>query len=265
MLLGLLPSFSEGDEGQRRRKLRGDFLLERALLAFLLPCSQSRAADPINVQDLTASERSFGDDPAAYLLAPFRLASQPVLKQSVFVFGGLTTATDIWSTAAFHLNLPRQKHYDNYIVGAAYQRDFFKLNFGLIIGGEVGIADRFGHYKVCCNTIDYSNNVVHSAELWGGLALRYGVLLFDAVRVTPGLVFGLSAISNPIGQEGAHQVDGKSARVLFYIALETAFALASHPNTELVVRLHHRSGGYGTLGGMKEGNNASVIGFRHHF
>jgi hypothetical protein len=79
-------------------------------------------------------------------------------------------------------------------------------------------------------------------------------------------VFGLSAISSPIGQEGLHQIDHHgSAHVLFYLGFDVAFALASHPDTELVFRIQHRSGAYGTLGGMKEGNNANVIGIRQRF
>jgi hypothetical protein len=90
--------------------------------------------------------------------------------------------------------------------------------------------------------------------------------LFDVVRISPGFVFGLSAISNPIGQEGLHQIDhGGSAHLLFYVGFDVAFALASLPDTELVFRIQHRSGAYGTLGGMKEGNNANVVGIRQRF
>jgi hypothetical protein len=125
------------------------------------------------------------------------------------------------------------------------------VNSGLFIGAEVGIADRFGNYRICCDTIVYSNRLTHSAELWGGVSLRHeGFTLFDTVRISPGVVFGLSAISNPIGQEGLHQVDHQgSARVLFYLGFDLAVALANSPNTELVFRVQHRSGGYGTLGG----------------
>ena len=76
--------------------------------------------------------------------------------------------------------------------------------------------------------IAYSNGVMHSAELWGGVSFRHqGVALFDTVRISPGFVFGLSAISNPIGQEGLHQIDHHgSANVLFYLGFDLAFALA---------------------------------------
>ena len=76
----------------------------------------------------------------------------------------------------------------------------------------------------------------------------------------------MSAISSPIGQEGLRQINNRgSANVLFYLGFDVAFALADLPNTELVLRIQHRSGAYGTLGGMKEGNNANVIGVRHRF
>jgi hypothetical protein len=52
---------------------------------------------------------------------------------------------------------------------------------------------------------------------------------------------------------------------LFYLAFDLAFALANFPNTELVFRVQHRSGAYGTLSGIKEGNNANVIGIRQRF
>ena len=53
--------------------------------------------------------------------------------------------------------------------------------------------------------------------------------------------------------------------MLFYLGFDLAFSLTSSPNTELVFRIQHRSGGYGLLGGMKEGNNANVVGIRHRF
>ena len=209
-----------------------------------------------------AAQNTFADDPAGYLLYPFKLKDLPVLKQSIFVFGGVTASTDIWSTAIFNLNRPGQRVYDNYIVGAAYRRDFVQFNSGLVVGGEVGLADRFGHYRT---DWIYSDSISNSAELWGGAAFHYGVNLFDKLLFTPGLVFGLSAISSPIGQEALHQKNGKNATLLFYLALEAAFALPDRPDTELVFRLQHRSGAYGTLGGMKEGNNANVVGIRQAF
>ena len=238
----------------------------------IIPASSSSAdivADQPPPDLAAAGNRAAGNVEAdySYLLTPFNLASQPNLKQSVFVFAGRTNSGNLGDTFAFGVGAPQKNFYDNYIVGGAYQRDFFQFNSGILIGAEVGLADRFGNYRICCDIIAYSNGVMHSAELWGGASFRHqGVPLFDLVRISPGFVFGLSAISSPIGQEGLHQIDHRgSAKVLFYLGFDLAFALATLPNTELVFRIQHRSGAYGTLGGMKEGNNANVIGIRQRF
>jgi hypothetical protein len=228
---------------------------------------------PCRSQSSTAREQTAlqaatpGAEPNYDFVNPFELNSRPLLKQSLFGFAGRTNSGNLGDTFAFGIGAPRTIFYDNYIVGGAYQRDFFQFNSGILIGAEIGLADRFGHYAICCDTIAYSNSMTHSAELWGGVSFRHqGVALFDTVRISPGFVFGLSAVSSPIGQEALHQFDHQgSAKVLFYLGFDLAFALTGSPNTELVFRIQHRSGGYGTLGGIKEGNNANVIGIRQRF
>ena len=192
---------------------------------------------------------------------------QPAYGQSLFFFAGRTSPTNLEDTAAFNLTrAPGTASYDNAIVGAAYQRDFLQIGRGVFLGGEIGVADRFGYYKVCCDPTVKTSEVNHAGELWGGVSLRYeGITLFNTLRISPGFVGGLSAITNPIGQEGLRQTDGKSAKLLFYLGFEAAFSLPQYPNAEVVLRLHHRSGAYGTLGGLKEGNNATVVGFRQRF
>jgi hypothetical protein len=230
-----------------------------------LAVEQQTAASPAAIPVAEVSKTS--DESLAYLLTPFKLASQPNLKQSAFGFVGRTNSGNLGSTFVYGLNAPQIMFYDNYIVGGAYQRDFFQFNSGLIVGAEVGLADRFGHYSICCDTIVYSNGMVNSAEFWGGASFRtQGLAMFDTVRISPGFVFGLSFISNPIGQEGEHQIVHQgSAKMLFYLGFDLAFALTKLPDTELVFRIQHRSGAYGTLGGLREGNNANVIGIRQRF
>jgi hypothetical protein len=253
--------------------LRPAIALRICALAYGLIPASSRSADVVADQPpspVLAGESRVTGNPAAdysYFLTPFKLASQPNLKQSIFGFAGRTNSGNLGNTFGFGLGAPQAIFYDNYIVGGVYQRDFFQFNSGILIGAEIGLADRFGKYTICCDTIAYSNSMTHSAELWGGASFRHqGFALFDTVRISPGFVFGLSAISNPIGQEALHQIDHRgSAKVLFYLGFDLAFALASLPDTELVIRIQHRSGGYGTLGGVKEGNNANVIGIRQRF
>jgi hypothetical protein len=201
------------------------------------------------------------------LAAPAPIARPAPKEYSILVFGGRLSSTDIYSTAL--LNLFRDSNtqqYDNFIVGVAFQRDIWRWR-GFVIGAELGLADRFGKYKVCCDNIVRSSSLLHSGELWGGVVLRHeGDLLFDAVRIGAGLVGGLSAVTNSIGREREREItqDG-NARFLFYLGAEFTLATPSLPDLELVVRLHHRSGASGVLGGMSEGYNASVYGVRWRF
>ena len=237
-------------------------------MLYLLPVGLTIPAT-VRSADLHAAELGAAvvDNSTSYLLTPFKLATQPNLKQSVFGFAGRTNSGNLGSTFVYGVEAPEKLFYDNYIVGGAYQRDFFQFNSGLLIGAEFGLADKFGHYGSCCDTIVYSDSTVHSAEFWGGASFRtQGIALFDTVRISPGFVFGLSLISNPIGQESEHQIVHQgSAKALFYLGFDLAFALAKMPDTELVFRIQHRSGAYGTLGAMKEGNNANVVGIRQRF
>lgn len=73
--------------------------------------------------------------------------------RDVFVLGGVMTEDD-FSQSLTPGSAPLA---DNYILGAALNRKFVELGYGLHLGGEVGVAGRFGGGS--------------SAELWGGPSL----------------------------------------------------------------------------------------------
>jgi hypothetical protein len=106
-----------------------------------------------------------------------------------------------------------------------------------------------------------------SLETWGGLVLRNrGVTLGDWLTISPALTFGLSGVTEPIGQESVRETNHNGdATWLFYLGPEIAFSLPKHPRWELVYRLHHRSGASSLLGGMAEGHNANTLGLRWRF
>jgi len=119
-----------------------------------------------------------------------------------------------------------------------------------LLGGEVGVAGRFGTDS--------------SAEIWGGLSIRTAPIPIGNIGfLTPGIVIGLSAVTNTIGEERIREITtGGNAALLGYIGPELAFTFREMPNLAIVYRLHHRSGGFGSLGGMREGHNAQVLGLR---
>lgn len=195
---------------------------------------------------------------------------------SVFIFGGRMSSTNIGSTALFNLALygTRQagQRWDNSIFGAAYDRDMVGFGHGLVLGAEVGFADRTGNYALCCEPIVLSDRILQSYEFWGGPQIRYaGVLLFNAIRVGGAVTFGLSAATNSIGRELDRELTtGANPHLLYYLGPEFDFSTPSLPNVEVVVRLQHRSGckAFGflpTLGNMQEGYNADVVGLRYRF
>jgi hypothetical protein len=109
---------------------------------------------------------------------------QPAYGQSLFFFAGRTSPTNLEDTAAFNLTRPRgTASYDNAIVGAAYQRDFLQIGGGVFLGGEIGIANRFGYYKVCCDPTVRTSDVNHSGEVWSGVSLRLGTHKGDSARI----------------------------------------------------------------------------------
>lgn len=169
-------------------------------------------------------------------------------RNSLFGFGGVLLSKDM-----LHSIVPFAGGPDgNGLAGLAYQRQFADLFWGLRLGGEVGIAGRFGDST--------------SAEFWGGVTLAHSGLPVGKLVFSPGLVTGLSVVTAPIGQEIVNASrTGGDPRLLFYLGPEIAVSLASRPNVEFVYRLHHRSGGWRTLGDMYGGSNANTFGIRVHF
>jgi hypothetical protein len=237
------------------------------MVLFLTTLSPARATDLLKEVQQTA--KSSQVVPVVPLQNRSRTASRD---DSIFFFAGRLSTSNMGSTATFNtvavdttLIAP---YYDNYIVGAAYQHRFRELGSGFVLGGEIGAADRFGHYAVCCNiqTVT-SSDIRHSGELWFGPTIRYeSFVLFDQLRITPGLTAGFSLTTNSIGIERGRELSGNgNGRFLGYLGTELAFSSVSMPNLELVFRLHHRSGALRLLGNMMEGYNANVVGLRYWF
>ena len=186
-------------------------------------------------------------------------------QNAVTVFGGLMSTRSLGATISFDFN--KRPAYDNYIAGVAYDRDVWTVAKVLKLGLEVGVADRFGHYKICCDTRIWSSSLVHSGELWGGPRLRYeGLVLFDRLRIAPSVTLGFSAVTNSIGRERERELSQHGdARLLFFFGPELAFSLTRHENVELTFGVHHRSGANKALGGIEEGYDANTLGLRYRF
>lgn len=199
--------------------------------------------------------------------SPPASSSDPIRKSdAIFVFGGYLSTQNMGASANFNSNHPVGPNYDNYIVGAAYSHDFYSAH-GFAVGGEVGLADRFGYFRECCDPVIKSTSVLHSPELWFGARFSFdGIALFNIVRIGAAITAGFSFAGDSIGVERRREiVKNGNARLIGYLSPEIFLALVDYPQWEIVLRLHHRSGANGTFGGMGEGYNANVVGVRYRF
>jgi hypothetical protein len=105
-------------------------------------------------------------------------------------------------------------------------------------------------------------------EIAGGAFARTGQIpLFLGAELNLAAGAGLSyALSDPKlenGRGGQRGVD--TYRLQFYLAFETELAHGAVPGWTLVGRVHHRSGGYGTLTEQGSGSNFIGMGLRRNF
>lgn len=216
---------------------------------------------------------------AADFLSPVGLVNQPIAlsqtnsiprsrQNSIFFFAGALSTQGIYSTWLFNLNKHDSgKNYDNFIVGIAYSRDIWSLGYDVTVGGEIGIADRFGCYTVCCDEQVVSSGIVNSLEVWFGPRIRHeGFILFNGWRVSPAMTLGISATTNSIGREREREISlNGNARLMLYLGPELSISMVNLPNWEFVLRLHHRSGAGGMFGNLMEGYNANILGVRYTY
>jgi hypothetical protein len=78
-----------------------------------------------------------------------------------------------------------------------------------------------------------------------------------------GFGLGWSYASEPPANEARREADGETTRQKWYWAFEVAFD-TPRPDRDLILRLHHRSTGFGSIGEGRS-TNALVLGLRQIF
>ncbi len=198
---------------------------------------------------------------------------------SVQVFAGRLSTTDFGNTILYNLlYTPKlgKPSYDNDIVGVEYERDLLEVTHDVWLRAQGGLAERYGHYIVCCltpavgphpDTTVQINGRVYSTEFWAGGKFRWeNFHIGHGVKLEFAGAFGLSAVTRTIGRERQREIERQgNAHILGYLAPEVGMSLDRLPNFELVISVPHRSGAWGTFGHMEEGYNADVIGVRYYF
>lgn len=175
--------------------------------------------------------------------------------RNAFAFGGRYTSQYVEHA----LNPFTVAYENNYVVGGGYQQfffnhdwNFFNRDWGMRIGAEVGAALRMGNQT--------------STELWVGPVLRLDDLIqTDFFRVSASITGGLSLTSDTIGIERQREIETNGDTTLLYYMGPELIVSGVDNDVEFFWRLHHRSGGGGTLGGLQDAANATALGVRWNF
>ncbi len=149
-----------------------------------------------------------------------------------------------------------------------------------IIRGETKL--RSSHLAAVAVSYEFDSICdLFSAELEGNIARHFGVqdhyevnmiligrwLAFPWDNMLPTtLAFGSGpslALGTPVLERDDE--DGRVSRFLNFLLAEITVGHPRHPDWSAFLRIHHRSGAGGWLGGITGGSNFVGLGIRHHF
>ena len=182
----------------------------------------------------------------------FESAESPTFEtgdRSVTVFGGLASTSNFSKLVL--MPWESSVEWDIPWLGAALSQRVWSFTDALTVEVEAGAGYRFGSEK--------------TGEAWSAIYLRYDDFPWNhRVYTSVAASTGLNLASRVSPLEKIKSENGGS-RLLHYFSPEITFALPSQPNVELMFRLHHRSGIFGTINGARGGNQYGTVGLRWRF
>jgi hypothetical protein len=135
---------------------------------------------------------------------------------------------------------------DSYFISGSLSRTIAEIGPYISYELEAGTGQRFGS--------------LHEEEVWLALYARWRYFPWsDYVRTTAAVSTGLNYASAIPQYELIYSGNNQGERLLHYISPELTFGLPSMPDTDFIVRSHHRSGG-----GRYFGNNFPGYGSLFH-
>ncbi len=144
------------------------------------------------------------------------------------------------------------------ILAAAFSRRIGSISGVLDIEPEIGLARRYGRME--------------ETEIWGAVFFRWTHFPWNAfVKTSVAASTGLNYATGIPAFERARDRNAGGSRLLHFFSPEITLAHPDHPDTEFVLRLHHRSGGGRVVGhidlfnGVASGAHHASIGLRVRF
>ena len=177
---------------------------------------------------------------------------EPKKRYSIVAYGGIYTSRTFGKTVS---NPPGDLE-SGYLYAVGLNRHLFSWPRHFTWEGEVLFAK---HYEKS------EARSQHFEEYIACILLRYHHLPWDRyVDTTIAFGEGLSYTSERSLLET--QTAGKETRrLLNYLAVELTLSHPRHPDWSLVYRIHHRSGIFGLMGGLKGVSDYYNLGIRYHF
>jgi hypothetical protein len=135
---------------------------------------------------------------------------------------------------------------DSYFISGSLSRTIAEIGPYISYELEAGAGQQFGSLR--------------EEEVWLAFYARWRYFPWsDYVRTSAAVSTGVNYASAIPQYEVFYSANNQGARLLHYISPELTFGLPSMPDTDFVVRSHHRSGG-----GRYFGNNVPGYGSLFH-
>lgn len=199
-------------------------------------------------------------------IAGFMILALPLLAKDVQAQGGGDWWQQGWSVTGFTGKVSTDKTSDIAVgnfgfedagtAGIGIGKHLLTLSDNLSLEGEGQLVRHFGDQR--------------HWETNGVMILRWrGTPWDDWLPTSFAVGSGLSLPSETPALERARR-PGDSTRLLHYLFGEIAFALPDsrdrdRPDWEILLRYHHRSGAFGTFGGVSEASTVFALGLRRNF
>ena len=152
---------------------------------------------------------------------------------------------------------------DSYFIGGSLLREIGEIGPFLAYEVETGAGQRFG--------------TLHEEDVWVAIYARWKYFPWNEfLRTSAAVSTGLNYASGVPNLEVRWSDNNRGQRLLHYLSPEITFGLPAMPDTDFVIRSHHRSGGgaiwgndvpiYGSLfHGTAGGAQYLTAGIRQHF
>lgn len=146
----------------------------------------------------------------------------------------------------------------SYFVSAALSRRLIDIDKFASVELEFGAGQRFGKHV--------------EQEVWSAIYFRWNEFPWnDLIKTTVAISTGLNYATGSPYEEVLRSQTSRGSKLMHYLSPEVTFSRPSSPDWQLVLRLHHRSGGRNYWGDTRwfKGTTGGIqylsVGLRHWF